>query len=374
MKKEREAQRNQTEDQAANPNRPDSSPHNAHFPGARYQSGAEYQPSSELKPPSTQPGAAGRRVSLGASESERRVHDEIMSPSRKASQSALGTAAEARRGSLPYPSPLAAVAPRAVPSLGPVPISPATRHLPAHLIGTRAGRRASLPTGVMTVSSGPFTPPRVGNIHPLTSARVQPNTLGPGFGRERELSPIQDHEHSPDGSANAPKPDHPRGLTVQTSLGCSSATLHTPVSSNYSQSTSPYDTVSPDAVDDFVQARFANSQGPLPNPTFSFGSAMPPPPESFTPTEPKFAADQTAPVYDFTKARFGSIASIGTNQTDATENGSGSDWGMPADWMAQVNLSQIFEDGTADQITAMKPTGYMSVPQGFHPDARRASA
>lgn len=313
-------------------------------------------------------GAVGRRVSLGAPAPVASVYDEINSPRR----SALGSAAEARRGSLPYPTPVTAPPQRTV-QPGPVPSSPSGRHLPAHLMGMRAGRRASLPTGAMTISSGPFTPPRVGNIHPLT-ARTPVNGLTTAYGQispanKRELSPIADHEQLQDGP-NGSKQDRPRELKVQTTLSYQGTSLHTPLSAQFTQSSSSYDNVSPEAIDDLVQSQFTLSQGPLPNPTFSFGSAMPPT-EAFPQgdTSP-FSNDQMGPMYDFTKARFGSIASIETSQTDATENGSGSEWGMPADWMTQVNLSQIFEDGGVD----LNAGGYMTVPQGFHPDARRASA
>ena len=317
-------------------------------------------------PPSL--GAVGRRVSLGAPVPVASVYDETNSPRRPA----LGSAAEARRGSLPYPSPLTAPPQRTV-QPGPVPSSPSGRHLPAHLMGMRAGRRASLPTGAMTISSGPFTPPRVGNIHPLT-ARTTTNGLTAGYGHispanKRELSPIEDHEQVPDGSTGL-KQERPRELKVQTSLSYQGTSLQSPLSAQFAQSASSYENVSPETLDDLVQSQFTLSQGPLPNPTFSFGSAMPPsdafPQDDTSP----FGSDTVGPIYDFTKARFGSIASIETSQTDATENGSGSDWGMPADWMTQVNLSQIFEDGGVD----MNAGGYMTVPQGFHPDARRASA
>ncbi|TYJ51403.1 hypothetical protein B9479_008025 [Cryptococcus floricola] len=243
----------------------------------------------------------------------------------------MGQANAARRGSIPYPSPATSFPPPPPPQQLPTPMSPkfspAARAGPSalHIAAIRNNtRRASMPGAPQLISSGPFTPPRV------VGAQL-PGTGGVGGvvgGRARELSPIRDHEV----------------------YGEAESWGFLPPPAEYDAAT---------FLDD----------SPLPNPTFSFGSAPsnpppPPPPlqhhsSSQSSSNPQLSSRHSSDSHDEAqrqqqmfmmmqqRGRLGSMASIGTM---GTENGTTDGEDSSGEWLVDA------------------------LPEGFEPDARRASA
>jgi len=252
-----------------------------------------------------------------------------------------GQAAAARRSSIPYPTPIPENQTQQQPLRSPnglsPKISPSVRPMPStlHLTALRNNsRRASMPGAAQLISSGPFTPPRVisGNY-----------PIGSGNGRtRRELSPIKDHDG-----------DHAEArhqLNFVFGDTDFSTTYLTPPSSTYLPSnTSPTSYLPPDSgsmvydysLDPSQHAPFTPN-GPLPNPTFSFGSGSTDGPSN------SGTDDHSVWMSMQPRVRMGSLASINTFTTDGGVPDSGSDFGQ--DWMT--------------------PPGT----EGFDPDARRASA
>ncbi|WVQ76115.1 hypothetical protein IAR50_005758 [Cryptococcus sp. DSM 104548] len=237
----------------------------------------------------------------------------------------MGQANAARRGSIPYPSPVASFAPpppppQQLPSPMSPKFSPAARAGPSalHIAAMRNNtRRASMPGASQLISSGPFTPPRV------VGAQLPGSVVG---SRARELSPIRDHEV-------------------------------------YGESES-WGFLPPPA--EFDGPTFLNDS-PLPNPTFSFGSAPsnpPPPPlqhhsSSQSSSNPHLSSRHSSESHDEAqrqqqmfmmmqqRGRMGSMASIGTM---GTENGTTDGEDSSGEWLVDA------------------------LPHGFEPDVRRASA
>ncbi|ODO09624.1 hypothetical protein I350_01834 [Cryptococcus amylolentus CBS 6273] len=225
----------------------------------------------------------------------------------------LGQANAARRGSIPYPSPVTSLPPPPPPQQLPTPMSPkfspAARAGPSalHIAAIRNNtRRASMPGAPQLISSGPFTPPRV------VGAQLPGAVAG---GRARELSPIRDHEV----------------------YGESESWGFLPPPAEYDAAT---------FLDD----------SPLPNPTFSFGSAPSDPP---APPPLQHHSSHSSDSHDEAqrqqqmfmmmqqRGRLGSMASIGTM---GTENGTTDGEDSSGEWLVDA------------------------LPEGFEPDARRASA
>lgn len=239
----------------------------------------------------------------------------------------------ARRSSTPYP-PINPViltqpspkSPRISPSVRPMPSASAL-----HLTAMRNNsRRASMPgvpqiqtNTVQLIYSAPFTPPRT------VSAAYPTN-------RTRELSPIKDHDAELHHSDNE---NHFADTDFAT-------TYLTPPSSTYHPTTSPvtsYFADSGSSAFDFSQPiEPFTPNAPLPNADFSFGISQGL--ASGLPDQDSIFATMQQ------RSRIGSIASIDTFTTDGARN-DGSEFGF--EW-AGLGLETDLE--------------------GFHPDARRASA
>lgn len=285
----------------------------------------------------------GRRVSLAGGDvasiehwaikrRQQMGHTPLQSAS--AGNSPMGLAAAARRNSQPYPTQIitqpsgdetanaahaAAMSRSALPSPK---ISPNGR-MPSALLFTAMRnntlRRASMPGGAQLISTSAFTPPRITSYNHPTNGVV---------GHQRELSPIKDHDGDID----------PALRTM--SFGQSDYLSVPDASMGYSLN--PGMPFSPNS--------------PLPNPTFSFGGT----PSGTTPIDPQLEQSggstpttssdpQHALFLALQRGRLGSIASInstGTTATDGTTTADGSDIG---DWASFI-------------------------PPGFDPDVRRASA
>ena len=228
----------------------------------------------------------------------------------------MGQAAAARRNSIPYPSPVPEAGQSRSPNpMSPKVVSPSIRPMPSilHLTALRNNsRRASMPGAAQLISSGPFTPPRmVSGAYPMGSRRAV-----------RELSPIKDHDGEVD-------PLHQSKFAFdETDF---STTYLTPPASTYLPSnTSPTSYFAPDSgstvydypIEPSQQSPFTPS-GPLPNPTFSFGSG---------PTQRRsvsMSGEEALLMAMQPRDRVGSMASINSTTTDgAIENGSdfGNDW------------------------------------------------
>lgn len=294
------------------------------------------------------PAVMGRRVSIANGEAahislfiqKRQNGKAVYSPGR----SPNGQVGNARRGSIPYPTPLLApgygspnvnpLSPRASPVVRPM---PSQLHLAAMRNNTR---RASMPGAAQLISSGPFTPPR--NV----SGQAGQGVLS--MGRvTRELSPIKDHCE-----------DSNRSLYPETGF---TTTFVTPPSSTYlpngdslptdstAQFSSPADGMPYTPFDP------TSSTGPLPNPSFQFGQQTSQDGSHLgqgmlmgmnltASTGGGMADDQIYMMMMQQRGRMGSIGSIGTY---TTENGTeGSEWGG-GDWLAG--------------------------PDGFEPGSRRSS-
>jgi hypothetical protein len=250
----------------------------------------------------------------------------------------MGQAAAARRSSIPYPAPLLTqlemspglASPKMMASVRPM---PSQLHLAAIRNNTR---RASMPgAAAQLISSGPFTPPRV-----MSGAHPMPGAVNTRNGRE--LSPIKDH----DGEGDI-RPTFAFGETDF------ATTYVTPPSSTYLPSayvgadgSSLYDMF--DGTDGASGSAPFAPNAPLPNPTFSFGAPTPADPGAQMLSEDEAARAQAQFMQMQQRGRIGSMASINTFTTDGgtTENEDG-----PSEWMS----------------------GQLA-PEGFHPDARRASA
>lgn len=247
----------------------------------------------------------------------------------------------ARRKSIPYPSPIeiGAAGPNAP---GSPKFSPTVRPMPSslHLAAMRNNTRRSSVPGLaqgpaQLICSGPFTPPR------MVSGAMPPN----GAPVARGLGPIKDASPEAPGTAHLPNDGFifPEGSDLST-------TYLTPPSSTYLPSASPSTFLPSDgssAFDFGVDQTFApyTPNGPLPNPSFSFGSAT----QSAIPSVNMATDEQANMYYNMqNRGRLGSIASINTYTTDAG-TADGSDW----DW-----------SGVAPPLDL----------DGFEPDARRASA
>lgn len=325
-----------------------------------------------------------------ARKQELHVNSEGYLPPGRPAPMPQGQAAAARRGSIPYPSPIiTSVTEEPLPSptlsaglqpslAGPnrrpsIPgnngISPKISPIPRptstalHLTAIRNNsRRASMPgtAAIQLLSSGPFTPPRVvSNTHQVGVAR--PLT--------RELSPIKDHDdqqHYPNPNSHPnPKDSYGLGEPAVDFL----ATYKTPMSTTYaisqnSTTMAPSVSIETSHNSDFDfnilnpdQPDFSPN-APLPSPGFSFGSVASN--QSFyqqasngngypsgygAEDERLYPQNQQAMYRGVRQGRLGSIASINTITTDGgTETGS--DYAV--DWA--------------------------NVMPGFDPDLRRASA
>lgn len=270
---------------------------------------------------------------------------------------AAATMSQARRGSLPYPTPgapppgalanaAAAAGMRVVSGPG------ATRtHVPLRLAMTmtNGGRRASLPG--------------TGRIMPLSSAGA----------KIRELSPIQDEQSA--AAASAAQRDVKTDPIAPTQLPGSSSGL---------------DFVMPKAL---VTGVPDVEIGAMPNPGFTFGGGAGAamgggatfnafdgytfggrPDAVISPGEPSSSSSNNPFTF---RGRMGSIASIFTQTTDAgTDGGTLSDTdrfqqgGAPFD-MSQYTFMPV-EGGNG--AAAGAGMGGLQVPVGFNPDERRASA
>lgn len=222
----------------------------------------------------------------------------------------LGQAYAARRGSIPYPTPLTSGPPASTsplsPKFSPACRGPSTLHMAAVRNNTR---RPSIPSAAQLICSGPFTPPRVVTNQHQTAAQSK---------GARELSPIQDHEvYNAYGTEFQPwSSDLPSNLYLPPAEG-------------------------------FHDGHPFSHDTPLPNPAFSFGSA----PQGLdvhgiVSTGQMDERQQQMFMMMQQRGRLGSIASIGTMGTEAGTEGGGSSNG---EWLV---------DG----------------PEGFDPDTRRASA
>jgi hypothetical protein len=220
----------------------------------------------------------------------------------------------ARCSSIPYPTPIAEG--NGSPKISP--ISPTARATPMtlHLTAIRNNsRRASVPglPGAQLLSSGPFTPPRV------VSGSAAAN--GP---TDRGLSPIKDHDVDYSGQAE-------NYATQDPDL---SSDYLTPPHSSYLTNASPslysYDPALSGTFDYTGEGQIPPNtpNGPLPNPSFSFGTA------------PMANQSGDVPPAAFTemqaRGRLGSIASINTYTTEGTTGQDGSEW----DWNGMFEPAQ----------------------------------
>lgn len=346
----------------ATPSPPDKQPQQQHMPHRPPPLQLHSQPQLSLLPP-VNPVNMGRRVSLANGEAAR-IETFIAKQrmmARKASNGgsirapgyispvrspiiAQHQANLARRTSIPYPSPLE-IRPSGLPNgPGSPKPSPSVRPMPSalHLAAIRNNTRRSSMPGIaqaQLISSGPFTPPRM-----VSGSMMHPNGQQVG----RELGPIKDV------SPEAPNVAHlPQDGFVFSEPSDLSTTYLTPPSSTYLPSTSPSTYLPSDGSSTIYDFGIDQSQfppytpnGPLPNPSFSFGSA----PQSVP--APMLATDEQVNMYYNmqNRGRLGSIASIGTYTTDGGATADGSDW----DWSG-VAPPQVDMDG-------------------FDPDTRRASA
>lgn len=232
----------------------------------------------------------------------------------------IGQASAARRGSIPYPTPLSIstmdMSGRPGPNSGSSSpkFSPSVRPAPSalHLAAIRNNtRRASMPGPPQLLSSGPFTPPRIVS-YPINSSL---NT-----GPSRELGSIKDNEG--ENAHSAPDPSPP----FMFSESDFSTTFITPQSSTYYPSgsygsLSSSDMAGPD--DSSKLAEQQNLNGPYPNPAFSFGNNA-----VFTMPSDAQQMDESRraqAIYESIqqRGRMGSLASIGTNDSDATAGTAG---------------------------------------------------
>lgn len=243
----------------------------------------------------------GRRVSLANGEADRiqvwaakRTAQSGMSGGQRSpmgvgalmgSQLQLGQAAAARRGSIPYPYPagngyLSQVSPR---------ISPSVRHTPSalHLAAIRNNttRRSSMPSGPQLISSGAFTPPRV------VDGAVQPRAQ-----RERELDPIRDdHElvfGNPALGGAGVEAGYTFGAPGTDGMGLPTTYLTPPQTSFQPSDPSSSSTANgsllftggtASTTDDYTGGMLYTPAGPLPNPSFSFGTSLAAPDTSSAP-------------------------------------------------------------------------------------------
>ncbi|KAK8847347.1 hypothetical protein IAR55_005204 [Kwoniella newhampshirensis] len=246
----------------------------------------------------------------------------LLSPGRAPS---MGQASAARRGSIPYPTPITAMPP---PNSTSPKFSPAAQRVMSsalHLAAMKNNtRRASMPGTAQLISSGPFTPPRnVSNQHQV------------GNRSARELSPIKDHDHE----------NNHQELTHQQFDPESdfSTTYVTPPSSTYNPSIISPISYLPTNSTGYDPSMPFSPNSPLPNPGFTFGGDV----NNAPATDDAEAARQQQIYLSLQqRGRMGSLASVGTFTTEA-----GTD----------------LEDTSAEWYT-------QDGPEGFDPDARRASA
>nr|XP_019047276.1 hypothetical protein I302_03885 [Kwoniella bestiolae CBS 10118]OCF26206.1 hypothetical protein I302_03885 [Kwoniella bestiolae CBS 10118] len=250
----------------------------------------------------------------------------------------MGQASAARRQSIPYPTPITAG-----PTGGPGPspkISPVVRVMPSalHLTAMRNNtRRASMPGAAQLISSGPFTPPRVvTNQHQV--------------GLPRELGTIKDDDPT---HSNMLINGQGQVIYDQDNTDFTN-TYMTPPSSSYGQpsSISPMSFLPTDSSSGYDPSIPFSPNSPLPNPAFSFGTEGHSHHQQLAILNEAEAARQQQLFLAFQqRGRMGSIASIGTYTTD---NGG----------------TDLEDAGLGDWINQETANG----PDGFDPDARRASA
>jgi hypothetical protein len=247
------------------------------------------------------------------------------------------TPSQARRGSLPYPTPINtsmnSLSNHSFVARGSNSGSEkATRsQIPLHLAVSMGGRRASLPNNSRSISLGSFKPPRTGN-NPAASG------LSQVF--QRELSPIADRDQ-PDG--------HP---SYSGEGGPLSYFEHLP---NWSGGSSAL-------------------SGPLPNPDYSFGFTDHTPLNSATLNDAslplvtpglEYPSAQSAMGY---RDRMGSLASVMSQGSQATSSDT-TEWaGTP---YLYGNMPFGFD---AAKIIQPEDGNHLSLAYGFDADTRRASA
>ncbi|KAK6903822.1 hypothetical protein I203_107330 [Kwoniella mangroviensis CBS 8507] len=274
----------------------------------------------------------------------------------------MGQASAARRQSIPYPTPITAG-----PTSGPGPspkISPVVRVMPSalHLTAMRNNtRRASMPGAAQLISSGPFIPPRVvTNQHQV--------------GLPRELGTIKDDDSVQNGMIiNGQQQQH----VIYDQDTDFTGTYITSPSTSYGPSTSmspmsflPTDSSTGSVFDPSIPF---SPNSPLPNPSFAFGT------EGHQQqsqqmhhqipilNEAEAARQQQLFLAFQQRGRMGSIASVGTYTTDNGNTTDLEDAGL-GDWINQDNTNGI---GAA--VNLGEGQGQEG-PDGFDPDARRASA
>ncbi|WRT64840.1 uncharacterized protein IL334_001776 [Kwoniella shivajii] len=247
----------------------------------------------------------------------------------------MGTASAARRQSIPYPTPISAgPGPGQSPKFSPVVrVMPSALHLTAMRNNTR---RASMPGAAQLISSGPFTPPRV-----VTNQHQVGNPRG-----DRGLSTIKDDDSTIEQVFYDQDTDF-------------STTYITPPSSTYDPSSmSPISFLPTDSTG-YDQSIPFSPNSPLPNPSFSFGGDG----HQIPVLDEAEAARQQQLFFAFQqRGRMGSIASINTYTTD-NGNGTDVDDSTLGDWITSEAIT-----GAGQQVEGQEG------PDGFDPDARRASA
>ncbi|WWC86983.1 uncharacterized protein L201_001864 [Kwoniella dendrophila CBS 6074] len=256
----------------------------------------------------------------------------------------IGSAAAARRQSIPYPTPITA-GPNIPNGPGPSPkISPVVRVMPSalHLTAMRNNtRRASMPGAAQLISSGPFTPPRVvTNQHQV--------------GLPRELGTIKDD----DVAHHILDSDDQQQVFLDPESDFTGNYM-TPQSSAYDPSTS----ISPVAFlpngAPYNPSMAFSPNAPLPNPSFSFGTEGHQQPQHHVPIldEAEAARQQQLFLAFQQRGRMGSIASINTYTTDNGNNTDLEDNGL-GDW-----ITQDLNGATGQEEL-----------DGFDPESRRSSA
>ena len=382
------------------------------YPSYPGYSGLNASPLSQGALPLSGPAMnGGRRVSLANGEAER---IQVWAAKRTAQSglafpkspmgvgalmggTAMGQAAAARRGSIPYPYPagngyLSQVSPR---------ISPSVRHTPSalHLAAIRNNttRRSSMPGAPQLISSGAFTPPRV------VDGAIQP--------RAQALDPIRD-DHELIFGAPQPPSATPDGFVFGSNDSGLPTTYLTPPQTSFypSESAASSDSMLTGGEIDYTGGAAAGAAagmlytpaGPLPAPGFSFGSAPSTGPtphlsiSSDTPAGQPFAYGQAADArtremelfFQFRdKGRLDSMASASGYASDGTTGTANGSMGQAEPWewaqgqMAGVPGQQVQPQGQMLQVQGhghdlqVQSAGLegLQLPMGFNAD-RRASA
>ncbi|ORY30404.1 hypothetical protein BCR39DRAFT_152444 [Naematelia encephala] len=239
----------------------------------------------------------------------------------------MGTAAAARRASIPYPPPINANGTFAFPQTA---MSPLTRPMPStlYLAAMRNNTRRSSVPGIppvgtaQLISSAPFTPPRIGS-----GSYQVPSSTGRST---RDLSPIKDVDHD-SGAAHS----QPSFVFDEPASDLSATYLSTPVS-----------TYAPNPNGGSTEAPFAPN-APLPNPAFSFGA----PPDNNA--QPAISDEEIHLWMTLQRGRLSSMASINSTYAESAGTQDGSD--HTVEWNSGLVESS-------------------PQPNGFEADARRASA